>query len=456
MSTIDFTPDTQDNNGTNPADGINFTPSSEPTPSAQSIQPAQQSLSDKIWNGLATAGNIAGAVFPGKQLGQDIGTLAGYGVTAGKEALGMVPKGTTSRYDLSAPSPLQATGDVAKGAALVGTLGAGVPVDFASAALQGATVGGLAGAGQAASNTSGSAIPTGKDLAKVGTGAAIGAGTGAAVGAGTFGLSRLVASLGNKITNSVIRPSKADIEDGFSVNTIQKYNLGGSLSTMYDKTESTIADLSNQLNSKLEASDASVDLAKVYEDTANSLSSNKIRGFGSNTAINGALEQLQNEVNALGRSEVSIPEAQLVKQASGKMGAWQFGTIDPEATAREQVYNAFYRNLKTAIEDNSPAGVQGINKQLSELIPVQNAIIRRIPVADRNSALSLSDMVGLVGSVMNPKALAGLGISLAQKSGSVANLLSRYVAPGAAALSTPLAAGSATLGSEVATGDGGI
>jgi len=69
------------------------------------------------------------------------------------------------------------------------------------------------------------------------------------------------------------------------------------------------------------------------------------------------------------------------------------------------VYNAFYNNIKVAIEDNSPAGVADINQRISQLIPVQNAVIRRIPVAERNGAISLLDMIGMVGSIAHPAAL---------------------------------------------------
>lgn len=239
------------------------------------------------------------------------------------------------------------------------------------------------------------------------------------------GIGSFLGSLGDKVLNTVIRPTSNDIADGFSINTIKKYNLGGSLSKMYNKTEAKLNDLTQQLNTKLASSPETIDLQSVLKDTVAQLSSNKIKGFGANTSVSSALDQLKGEIGALDKSSISIPEAQLVKQSSGKFGAWQYGMTDPASTARQTVYNAFYRNLKTAIENNSPVGVKGINSQLSELIPVQNAILRRIPVADRNSALSLTDMLGLVGGAIDPRALAGLGISLAQKSGTVGNILSK-------------------------------
>lgn len=54
---------------------------------------------------LQKVGNVVNAVFPGKQVGQAIGTLAGYIGSKDKQF-----------YDTSAPSPLQVAGDIGQGA----------------------------------------------------------------------------------------------------------------------------------------------------------------------------------------------------------------------------------------------------------------------------------------------------------------------------------------------------
>lgn len=414
-----------------------------PTPS-----PAPQKSPLNVFTPEQTkkARDVAGGVisaFPGKQTGQAIGTLGGLVWQKLKGMFG--GKDNSSTYDTSAPSPLQVAGDVAKGASVVGGLMVN-PTTLAQTIGAGAAGGALASGGQAATKTSGSAVPTTKDVSTVGKeslkGAAIGGATAGAVS--LFG--KLIGTAGDKIMNSAIKPSQADIKDGFSMDTIKKYDLGGSLSTMADKTEAKMNDLATQLNDKLQGSDATVNLNDLYKQTESSLITNKAKSFGSNTSIGNALEWLKGEIGAVSDTgEVSIPEAQFIKQGAGKYGAWQFGTVDPESTARETVANNFYNKIKTAIEDNSPEGVQDINKQLSELIPVQNAIIRRIPVAQRNSALSLTDMLTLTASAFNPKALVGFGISLAQKEGSVGNLLSKLgpsigkLAPAAGATVQPLA-----------------
>lgn len=387
----------------------------------------------------ATAGNGIPAAtpidwtkskLPGAPTGQAIGTLGGYLFNAAKEKLGLAPKGSTARYDLSAPSPKEVGGDIARSAGIIGGLAA-APASIGGAAL----AGGASGAAIAGGDTAVKKGSTG-DILKS---AAIGGATGAATSGAFTGFSKLLSSAGQKITESVIKPTKADIQDGFSVHTISKYDLGGSLPTMLDKTDAKLSALSKELSTKLAASGSKVNLNDVFKSTEKSLVGNKLSSFGSNTSVSGALEQLKGEIGAVGgeTGSLSVPEAQTVKRAAGNMGAWQFGKVDPESSAREKVYNAFYKELKQAIEKNSPEGVREINKQLSELIPVSNAIVRRIPVAARNNILSLTDIISLTAGAMNPHALGVTMLNLASKSGATGDFLSKF-APRMRSASAPL------------------
>lgn len=251
------------------------------------------------------------------------------------------------------------------------------------------------------------------------------------------GLGNLFGKAGEKVTMSVIKPSQADIKDGFNVANVKKYDLDGSLEQTLGKTNTKMGELSNTLKSKLEGSTEKIDLGSVYKKTVDEIQGSKLSGFGSNTKTGSALNDLNEEINLLFGKDgvnISIPDAQIVKQAAGAQGAWQFGRTDPESTAREMVYNAFYKNLKEEIENKSPAGVKEINKQLSELIPIRNAVIRRIPVAQRNNALGLGEIISIAAGVSNPSALALTGVSLASKSGRAGRALSKaganMVSPG--------------------------
>ena len=385
------------------------------------IQEPKKSVWSKISSGIQS-------FFPGQKVGESIGTLAGYGITAGKEKLGLVPKGTTSQYDLSAPTPLQVGGDIVKGATMI----AGAKLPVANSLLgKTAQFGALGAVGGGAE-----AVTQGKSAKEVvkqtAVGGVIGGATGLAFGLaekGIKGLANLFGKTGDKIQTTIIKPSAKDVKDGFSLDTIKKYNLGGSLKQTFEKTDKTLDSLSKQLNQKLNVSGKTqvLDLNKVYENTAKRLMGSKLESFGANTQMEGAIEKLRNEISSVvGKNGLtSIPEAQVIKRAAGHFGAWSYGVPTPEATASQKVYDTFYNELKTAIEKAAPEGVREINQQISKLIPVMNALIRRIPVAERNSALSLTDIITLSAATLEPRALSLSLLNLASKSGRVGAALSK-------------------------------
>lgn len=365
---------------------------------------------------LQKTGDVVNNIFPGKQVGKAIGTLAGYGIAKAK--------GTDKFYDTSAPTPLQVVGDVAQGALSIAGAKAPIPASVLGKTAQFGAFG--AGAGLFAGVSEGK---TKEEVAKQAVkGAIVGGLTGLTFGVlekGIRGLGKGTEKVGEKIQLRVINPSKVDIKDGFDVKTIQKYGLGGSLEQTMQKTDSKLSELARELNKKLVGSNTAVDMNTAYEKTLARLGTDKLKNFGTNTQMQAVMQQLKNElVEAAGKNGLlSVPEAQVVKQASGHLGSWQFGATTPEAKASERVYNTFYSVLKEEIEKASPDGVREINKQISELIPVMNAIIKRIPVEARSSPISMSNLITLGFSIFDPRALALTGLNVASKSGKVGSAL---------------------------------
>ena len=215
------------------------------------------------------------------------------------------------------------------------------------------------------------------------------------VGAGLRKIKESFRPVGEKIQYSLIKPTQADIKDGFNVSNLRKHGIGGDLKTMLTQTKSKLDDFSQQLKQKISSRpEATIDLNEVVGDTSKRLLGGGGAKFGDRLATRRALEGLASEVEDYsGNGLVDLIEAQSVKQDAGQKGAWLYKMIDPDSNARETVYNTFYKILKEKIEKTAPAGVKGINKDISELIPIIHAIIRRIPVAERNNALSLGDLI---------------------------------------------------------------
>lgn len=251
---------------------------------------------------------------------------------------------------------------------------------------------------------------------------------GSALSAGKQLFGKIAKGTGEKIQMSVIRPSVVDVKDGFKIENVNKYNLGGSLNQSFIKVNERMNDLGSQLYNIIDEAPNKLDLNQVYEKTIKAFSGEKASSFGQNKNVANVLSKLVDEIDILGdKGIVDLATAQTVKRAAGTQGAWVFGSADPEARAVEKVYSKFYSILKDEIEDASGNSetVRAINKQLSELIPIHNAIIRRLPIAERNNAISLTDAMGLFATAVDPRAAAVAVINKASKSGRVGAALTR-------------------------------
>lgn len=245
------------------------------------------------------------------------------------------------------------------------------------------------------------------------------------------GLGDVMKKGGEKILFSKIRPGVREVKDGFDIANVKKYGLGGSLDDMNLKTQTALNTRIKQLNDTLkEAQDYGggnvlVDPYDALQKTVREFQgTNKAASFGENKAITRVLRSLKGELDEVaGGERMGLYDATLVKRGAGTKGAWAYGRVEPDAGATEQVYSTFYRHMKDLINRGAPPEVKALNKEITDLIPISNAIIRRIPVEARNNAISLTDSMALLGAAFDPNALLFLGASKLSKSGRFANFL---------------------------------
>jgi len=233
---------------------------------------------------------------------------------------------------------------------------------------------------------------------------------------------RGIEATGEKIQQSVIRPSINDIKDGFKIENVAKYDVGGSLPETITKTHAKLNELGQQLKTTLKDTDAKINLPAVLRRTAERLGADKAGTFGDNAALDRVLDQIADEVKRVG-DDIDLVAATNVKRGAGNKGAWAYNRPEADASAIERAYTEFYSVLKEEIEKAAPEGVRAINKQLSELIPIQNAALRRLPVEQRNNVFSLTDSIGFFSALYDPKALLLVGASRAARSGKVGEAL---------------------------------
>lgn len=226
---------------------------------------------------------------------------------------------------------------------------------------------------------------------------------------------------GLKIERSLIRPSKTAVTKGFDEKNVFKYGLGGTLRQTADKTHRKITELSQELDNVLKGSDYEVNVNKLLAETRRELTTNQANNFLVNGRINNAIKTFQRESKLISRTGiVDLPTAQRMKRSTGKVGSWMYGQRDPESNALETVANTFYTKLRKEIEKSSPLKIKRINKQLSELIPIENAVIQRLPVAERQNLLSLTDVVSSLPAFANANNWWLFVVNRLAKSGRVA------------------------------------
>jgi len=226
-----------------------------------------------------------------------------------------------------------------------------------------------------------------------------------------------------KVENVITKPSKTDIAHGFKAENVFKYNLGGGIGQSLQKTESLIGKLVAKAENLRGKSKSTIDLNTIVNSVADELSTGGINKLGMNKKIYNAFKSFVKELEEVAPTgKMNTVDAQKAKVALGKMGSWLNGTKDLDANASETVANALYTKFKVAIENavDDPAELKSINKQLSEIIPIQNVLLKRIPVAERNSALSLTDIITAGSGVVDPKGWGLFAVNRLSKSGQFA------------------------------------
>jgi hypothetical protein len=257
----------------------------------------------------------------------------------------------------------------------------------------------------------------------------------------------------------IIKPVKSDIDKGFKVENVFKHDVSGSLGTILAKTETKLNNLYTELKSGLKTATnagAKVDFNKVLEETYSDLfnktqrsvklvdgirteaqnaigtaiNENAYKNFTETGGVKRIFKNLVDDLKTVtdGTFQAGLYESNLIKQGAGTKGSWHY-LVSPDAKAMDIVYNSFYDKLKTSIEkvgkESGVKNIERLNKEMSELIPIKSAVIRRMPVADRNNAISLTDSILGLGAMFNPKALALLGLSKLSKSGGFMSYLHR-------------------------------
>lgn len=228
----------------------------------------------------------------------------------------------------------------------------------------------------------------------------------------------------NKIVNSYLRPSRRMIAEGYDgkkiAQQLQKHDIFGDTKEILEGAGRRLKEKSAELYEKLNAANATgitlnwkdevIRAAKNIEDNIDKYPQIAMKPG----TLEKAVQQVVGVGDAIsgGSGNVDVLTAQKLKHSVGKLGAWLDGQDTSEFTGVEAVADELYHNLRKAIEDASPAGVNAINRDLSELMTIEQAAARRLPVEMRGDALSLGDIIPMsrVGGTA-PESLSGIALA---------------------------------------------
>lgn len=207
--------------------------------------------------------------------------------------------------------------------------------------------------------------------------------------------------IGTKILNATIRPTATDLRDGYQTGTIIKEGLDtANLASLHESTVSRL----NELNDAAKAirggarGGANVDVLQHFMDARDELLADP-RNIGKIDAIKRVAEKYVDNLSHLSPSgSMDVVDANRLKTGLGFAGEWAHGTSVPDAEAESLFASKAYKFVNGDV--TAKVGAEGprlmaINQRIQQLIPVERAVARRLPIEARNNPLGLFKALAL-------------------------------------------------------------
>ena len=349
--------------------------------------------------------DVVTKVFPGQKVGEAIGTLGGLGLTALKEKLGLVPKGTTKQFDTSAPTPAQVAGDVGAGALTVaGFKGAGLGKTALGTVGRGAGLG--AGFGASEALVEGGEA---KDVAKGAVGGALvgGAVSGALVGAEH--VARSIKQLPSRFIRSAFGQSKKELLAGKDVTKFVTENKRiGTADNLLRKSKSEISKIGSDIQKRLEGVTKKVSPNSLYKAIG---ASPEVKNAQLSTAdIKGIIEKLAPQSKRLlNKKTLSLQEANKLRQLlDSTIG--DRGFLVSQQPLNKTILKQFANITREKVKTLAPDGTRNLFTRLASEITLRDTIANKVAQGSRNQIISFGDLIGGgIGGVAGgvPGAIAG-------------------------------------------------
>lgn len=282
------------------------------------------------------------------------------------------------------------------------------------------------------------------------------------------GLGTLLSKGGRRAMATAIGAGYTDVKRGFNVDNVFRYKLdGGTLNDVFKNADAAIVSRANELNDILmrssgipiaptKAGDAvsdfmplhsNVDLDQLLQEAFDNVGKEGLGMAAQQARLTQAREFWQRAIDSArprsGRTGrlVTVLETNNLKQNVGTFAEFAANSPDIDTNSMELFSREFYRLLEAKVFDaaNDVGGASGesirrLNKELSEIIPIRDAIVRRLPQEEKKRLFEFAELIVLSGGLQATLSGADILAAGGGISGMILAVRAARSARGAAAL----------------------
>jgi hypothetical protein len=239
-------------------------------------------------------------------------------------------------------------------------------------------------------------IDPGQVAAQSGLGLGLGAASTGLGGLATKAAGGIMKKAAGRNVNIELRPGQRGANLGYDPENALKYDLVGKPREIAEKSQAILNDLNAQAKEIGAESDATVNIPAVLDKARAQFSRDKnVHDYDKISSFIDGLEETYQK--AFDSPDVPLADAMSLRTQVGDkaafVGARDRGgmTADPDADWKEKIFNSIYGNLKEEIHAKGGPELQAINRQQSEIIPIRQVALRRMPIAESNLRSGLMD-----------------------------------------------------------------
>jgi len=205
------------------------------------------------------------------------------------------------------------------------------------------------------------------------------------------------------------KPTETMRRNGFKLETLRKHDIGGDLAHAQGKASSKVAEATSRLESVLDdAAKKGGESAKIdVNDLINTIKAEPAWKHVHKDVIEKQIRPLIDNIAPDGKMDV-VQSTQL-KRAIGELRDW--GASQKDLSAKDRLLGRIYDKVRDATNQTAESlggDVRSINRELNELIPVENVLTRRVEAAiDETAVGAMAKLKKMAKEALDPGGITG-------------------------------------------------